>query len=78
MNTQHAQHGGLAHLGPNTSEKVPAGAVPRALARNIQWLMGLSGLLTCTMIYAVIAPDAALMSTFGDSLEGPLEMGSWT
>ena len=34
--------------------------------------MLVSGLLTCTMIYAVVAPEAALMSTFGESLKGPL------
>ena len=34
--------------------------------------MLLSGLLTCTMLYAAIAPEAALMSTFGESISGPL------
>jgi hypothetical protein len=34
--------------------------------------MGLSGALTATMIYAAIAPDAALQSTFGEALSGPL------
>ena len=34
--------------------------------------MLVSGLLTCTMIYAVIAPEGALMSTFGESISGPI------
>ena len=28
-------------------------------------------LLTCTMLYATVAPQAALQSTFGDTLQGP-------
>jgi hypothetical protein len=39
---------------------------------NIKWIMLLAGALTCTMAYAVIAPQAALISTFGETLEGPL------
>jgi hypothetical protein len=41
---------------------------------NIKWIMVVSGALTCTMAYAVIAPEAALLSTFGEIeiLEGPL------
>ena len=31
-----------------------------------------SGVLTCMMIYAAIAPQAALQSTFGETLQGPL------
>jgi hypothetical protein len=31
-----------------------------------------SGVLTTTMLQAVIAPEAALRSTFGESLSGPL------
>ena len=42
------------------------------IAANIKWVMLVSGLLTCSMIYAAIAPQAALRSTFGASLEGPL------
>jgi hypothetical protein len=34
--------------------------------------MILSGLLTMTMIYAALAPDAALRSTFGESVSGPV------
>src|SRR4051812_53363 len=39
---------------------------------NIQWIMIVSGLLTATMLYATIAPKAALLATFGETLEGPL------
>jgi len=42
------------------------------ITRHIKWLMLLSGLLTCTMIYAVFAPQAALESTFGASFHSPL------
>src|SRR5687767_9071763 len=34
--------------------------------------MLVSGLLTCTMFYAAIAPEAALRSTFGQSVDGPI------
>ena len=39
---------------------------------NIKWIMLVSGVLTCTMVYAAISPQAALRSTFGETLEGPL------
>ena len=39
---------------------------------KIKWIMLVSGALTCTMLYAAIAPRAALRSTFGESLEGPV------
>lgn len=42
------------------------------LTANIKWIMIISGGLTCTMLYAAIAPQAALQSTFGETLEGPL------
>lgn len=42
------------------------------IANSIKWTMLLSGVLTCTMVYAAIAPSAALLSTFGETLEGPL------
>jgi hypothetical protein len=45
----------------------------RWIVRNMKWIMLLSGVLTCTMFYAAIAPKAALMSTFGVTLDdGPL------
>ena len=42
------------------------------IARNIHGVMRLSGVLTLTMLYAVVAPEAALRSTFGESLVGPV------
>ena len=39
---------------------------------NIHWIMILSGVLTMTMVYAALAPDAALRSTFGESVSGPV------
>lgn len=39
---------------------------------SMKWIMLVSGALTCTMIYAAIAPQAALHGTFGDSLQGPV------
>jgi hypothetical protein len=39
---------------------------------NIKWIMIVSGVLTCTMLYAAIAPEAALRSTFGETLNGAL------
>jgi hypothetical protein len=42
------------------------------IVANMKWIMIVSGALTCTMLYAAIAPQAALRTTFGQSLEGPL------
>ncbi|MEQ1866556.1 MAG: hypothetical protein ABL996_18110 [Micropepsaceae bacterium] len=42
------------------------------LVDNMQWVMLISGVLTSTMIFAAIAPQAALTSMFGETLEGPL------
>jgi hypothetical protein len=42
------------------------------IVANIKWIMLLAGALTCTMLYAAIAPQSALRSTFGESLEGPV------
>ena len=44
----------------------------RWIVANIRWVMAASGGLTVTMIYAAIAPEAALQSTFGETLTGPL------
>jgi hypothetical protein len=38
----------------------------------IDWIMLVSGALTLTMIFAAIAPRAALRANFGETLEGPL------
>jgi hypothetical protein len=42
------------------------------IVANMKWVMLVTGLLTCTMFYAAIAPAAALQSTFGQSLRGPV------
>jgi hypothetical protein len=44
----------------------------RLIAANIRWIMLVSGALTCTMVFAAIAPEAALLSMFGETLTGPL------
>lgn len=38
----------------------------------IKWIMLVSGVLTLTMLYAAIAPEAAMRATFGEALHGPL------
>jgi hypothetical protein len=42
------------------------------IVTGMKWIMLVSGVLTSTMLYAAISPQAALTSTFGVSLEGPL------
>jgi hypothetical protein len=42
------------------------------IARNIRFLMIVSGVVTLTMLYAVAAPEAAVRSTFGEPLSGPI------
>lgn len=42
------------------------------IVAKIKWIMLVSGVLTCTMIFAAIAPQTALRSMFGETLEGPL------
>jgi len=42
------------------------------IVANIHRLMIVSGVLTLTMVYAAIAPDAALRSTFGETVSGPV------
>jgi len=42
------------------------------IVANMKWVMLVSGALTATMFYAAIAPQAALRSTFGEALGGPL------
>lgn len=44
----------------------------RRLVAGMKWIMLVSGLLTCSMFYAAIAPQAALRATFGDTLQGPV------
>ena len=42
------------------------------IVANIHRIMIVSGVLTMTMIYAALAPEAALRSTFGESVSGPV------
>lgn len=42
------------------------------IVTGIKWIMLASGALTCTMLYAAIAPQSALQSMFGETLEGSL------
>lgn len=42
------------------------------IVARIKWIMLISGALTCTMVYAAIAPRPALQSTFGSGLEDPV------
>ena len=41
------------------------------ILKHFKWIMIVSGALTCTMIYAAIAPQDAVRSTFGDTIQGP-------
>ena len=38
----------------------------------IKWIMLISGVITLTEGFAAIAPQTALLSNFGESLDGPL------
>jgi hypothetical protein len=38
----------------------------------IKWIMLISGALTLTMFFAMVAPQQALQATFGETMEGPL------
>ena len=42
------------------------------IVMSMKWIMLVSGALTCTMLYAAIAPQAALQGTFGETLDGPV------
>ncbi len=42
------------------------------IVARIKWIMLIAGVLTSTMLYAAIAPQAALQSTFGEGLGGPV------
>lgn len=42
------------------------------IVTNIKWIMVISGVLTSTMVYAALAPEAALQSNFGETLDEPL------
>jgi hypothetical protein len=42
------------------------------IVKHIKWIMIVSGVLTTTMVYAAVAPQAALQSNFGETVDGPL------
>lgn len=42
------------------------------IVSGMKWIMLVSGALTCTMLYAAVAPQAALQGTFGEALDGPV------
>ena len=42
------------------------------IVAKIKWIMLVSGILTTTMLYTAVAPAAAMRSSFGQALEGPL------
>ncbi len=42
----------------------------RFVSLHIKSIMMVSGLLTCTMVYAALLPQAAFQSNFGETLEG--------
>jgi len=44
----------------------------RWIVANIRVLMIVSGALTLTTVFAVLAPEAMTQSTFGESLSGPV------
>lgn len=37
----------------------------------VRWIMVVSGVLTCTMLYAAFAPHAVLLRNFGTTFTGP-------
>jgi len=39
---------------------------------KFKWIMLFSGLLTCSMLLALISPQTSLKSNFGETMEGPL------
>lgn len=42
------------------------------LVAQMKWILLVSSALTCTMVYAAVAPEAALTSAFGEPREGPV------
>ena len=42
------------------------------IVAKMKWSLLVSGQLICTMVQTVIALQAVLRSTFGETLEGPL------
>src|SRR5262245_61300976 len=48
------------------------GELMNVVRSGIRWIMLAAGASTCTMVYAAIAPQAALRSAFGEALDGPV------
>ena len=44
----------------------------RIFLSNFKWVMLTSGLLTCTMLQALLSPQASLLSNFGQTIDVPL------
>lgn len=44
----------------------------RVFVTNFKWIMLASGLLTCTMLQALVWPQASLRSNFGQTMDLPL------
>ena len=44
----------------------------RFFISNFKWIMLVSGLMTCTMLQALISPQASLLSNFGQTTQGNL------
>jgi len=42
------------------------------IVKPIKWIMLIAGILTASMFYYAVAPQAALRSAYGQGLEGPL------
>ena len=42
------------------------------IVRNIDWILIVSGALTCSMLSMAVAPRAAMRATFGEAAEGPV------
>ena len=53
-------------------QRLMEGVRMKWIVEYIKPIMLVSGALTCTMIYAAVAPQAALSATFGEILDGPL------
>ncbi len=44
------------------------------IVASIKWIMLVAGILTASIFYYAIAPDAALRADFGQGVEGPLAL----
>jgi hypothetical protein len=52
--------------------KINVGIKMQFIVKNIKPIMLLSGVLTCSMVYAVFAPEVAVTNTFGEPITGPV------